>query len=207
MFERGNPYKNVDKDGHQTEILFLAIGFLATFNALTELEVYKIKKEQGVNTEEDFEEAIGASVGAAFEVAGAGANVPGEQGSGVMFGLEGAKKNIKKIEKNLNYIKGTCSSNSGLNACSKNKDMITTDQFNKDVIGGSEYFDIEANQAQGAKVQGGQISVPRSPTYGVSGSGAHYGSSDKDVRRSTSQKAAAARRAAEWPFHLFVKLV
>ncbi len=61
----------------------------------------------------------------------------------------------------------------------------------------------QANPAQNPQTyqipgsQGGQISIPRSPTYGVSASGAHYGSPNKDARRSTGQAAAAARRAAE----------
>ena len=187
MFERGNPYKNVDKDGHIGVVAAAAIFIVAV--AVIEAGYEAIN--QYATTGEIY------SVGRIGKAFGTGLLSGGMAVAGIFLAATGNEAGAIALE--------------GISLKLTVDSLMESDMAAKKYLAEKEALEqlqnpqsqVQANQAQGMQksqipgFQGGQLSIPSSPTYGVSASGAHYGSPNKDVRTATGQAAAAARRAAE----------
>ncbi len=200
MFERGNPYKNVDKDGHNPALVaaLAYIGLRSVYGGFTAgLSDFIAQIDSGSDV--DFgrvgiQALKGLGKGAVIGTVEVGIVAAGFFSSGALISVANPGTALFVGEELIDQLWD-------INYKEKLRDDSIEQQMLKDQNKINQKS--QANPAQTPQTyqipgsQGGQISVPRFPTYGVSASGAHYGSQNKDVRRSTGQKAAAARRAAE----------
>ena len=136
MFERGNPYKNVDEDGHVFfTILAITAIVLLTIAIVSELSVAKIKNDANeVKDSNNFEQAATRSAKAIQSVISYYTGSPDVDEKGIRVGGSQA---AEQINENMDVINNYCETNQKICKASEemiSKDIFDTTKINHDIL-------------------------------------------------------------------------